>query len=257
MWSKKKDRTKAKSTFINVTHCDPKVADTVLKKFNHSLQNALNYYWSHRDEYPANVPAAPSQANVKALDAVFDKFASEEEKDSTSADGLMEFYKAVDVDAAHRHALYIVYLLKTEEQGVISRQEFVQGFGKMRAFKISDIKTKIKSECASIDRSSEQFKKFYAWLFFYLKESKQKKSIGKDVATLMWGIVLKDRGLQLLDDLINFVDESEEEIKGITEDTWVNVKKFLETCKDPKTFENDGAWPILIDNYLEAKGNDT
>jgi len=257
LWGKKKankHHVTAKSTFTNVTQCDPKVAELVLKKFGYNLQTALNHYWSHRADYPANPSKEPSQANVKQLDTLFDAYADlQEEKDSTSEDGLMKFYGHVDIDPAHRYAFYVAYILKSESSGVISRKEFVQGFGKMGLFKIADIKTKLKTECANIDRSKEQFNSFYLWLFAYLKETAQKKSIPRDIAAVVWELVLGSRGLKLLSDFIEYVQNSDD-VKGITSDTWINVKKFLEECDDAKSFENDGAWPILIDGYLDDRG---
>lgn len=256
MWGKKKankSQLTARSTFVSVTQCDNKVADLVLKKFRYDLQAALNHYWSNRDEYPANVPKAPSATNVKQLETLFDSYTGEEEKDSTSAEGLMKFYKDLGIDPEHRYALYVAYILKCNESGEIGRQEFVNGLGSMGTFKLSDIKTKLKTRCSSVDKNKSEFDSCYAWLFAYLKENKQKKSIGKDVAVIIWSLVLKERGLKLLDDFIEFVETKADDVKGITSDTWINAKNFLEACSDPKTFENDGAWPILVDSYLEDR----
>lgn len=256
MWGKKKaskSQLTARSTFVSVTQCDNKVADLVLKKFRYDLQAALNHYWSNRDEYPANVPKAPSATNVKQLETLFDSYTGDDEKDSTSQDGLMKFYENVGIDPMHRYALYVAYILKAETSGEISRKEFVNGCGGMGAFKLADIKSKLKTRCGSIDKSKSEFDACYVWLFTYLKENAQKKSIPKDIACIIWGLVLKDRGLKLLDDFLKFVEDSSEDVKGITSDTWINAKKFLEECNDPKNFENDGAWPILVDSYLEAR----
>jgi len=240
------NKSKVLAQFMSVTQQSKDVAERILRSENYKLEPALNYYYLNQHRYPNN---APDGESLKQLDKVFDKYV-DDSKENCSQAGLAKFFEDVGVDLAHRWTLFIMYLLKTATNMQISRKEFIDYFGKMKAFTINDIKKTCTKECKSIDNSDPKFAKFYTWLFTHVKENEQKRSIPKDFAIQLWEIVLTKKKYPLLEDLSKFASKTEE-IKAITLDTWTVVLEFLKKCKDPKTFENDGAWPMLVDMYLD------
>jgi len=202
----------------------------------------------NRNRYPET--GLPSQASLNKLDVLFDKY-TDGDKDSITSTGLVQFYNDIGVDLAHRWTLFIAHLIGAAEPMKFSRKEFKNCFGKQKAFTIRDIKKICEKECRSIERSETKFEKFYVWLFSHVKENKDKRSIPKDFAMQLWSIVLPKEEYPLLDDLLTFT-LGHKETKAITLDTWTVVREFLKTCGDPKTFVNDGAWPTLVDEYLDS-----
>jgi len=239
-------KSKVLAQFMSVTQQSTEVAERILRAQNYKLESALEYYYVNQHRYPGTVP---SKASLKQLDKLFDRYVDDEKENCTQA-GLAKFFEDVGVDLAHRWTLYIMYLLKTATNMQISRKEFTDYFGKMKAFTISDVKKTCTKECRSIDDSDSKFAQFYTWLYSHVKENENKRSIPKDFAIQLWDIVLSKDKYPLLEDFSKFASKNEE-IKAITLDTWTVVRQFLRTCKDPKTFENDGAWPMLVDMYLD------
>jgi len=235
-----------------VTTQSAEVAERVLKAYRYHLEPALEDYYMNRDRYPET--GLPSEASLNKLDELFDKYREGDEgdcQDIITSNGLMLFYRDLGVDLAHRWTLFIAYIMKAAEPMKFTRKEFKDCFAKQKAFTISDIKSTCEKECRSIEKSENKFEDFYIWLFSHVKENQDKRSIPKDFAMQLWSIVLPKEEYPLLDDLLAFT-LNHKETKAITLDTWTVVREFLKTCKDPKTFENDGAWPTLVDEYLDS-----
>jgi len=245
---KSKTQSKVVAQFMSVTYQGNSVAERILKMHRYKLEPALEYYYNNQHKYPKS--AEPTKASMNKLEKVFDKYAGNE-KDCTSAEGLQNFFKDIDVDLSHRWSLYIAFLLKSTQMSSITRKQFTEYFGSKRAFTISEIKKTCTKECRSIDKYDKSFAEFYVWLFSHVKENEDKRSIPKDFAITLWSIVLPAEKYPLLPELSKFAKENKD-VKAITLDTWTVVREFLGTCKDPKTFYNDGAWPMLVDQYLDA-----
>jgi len=240
-------KSKVLAQFMSISHQSKEVAERILRAQNYTLEPALEFYYTNIHRYPET--AQPSKASLKQLDKLFDRYI-DDEKENCSQAGLAKFFEDVGVDLAHRWTLFIMFLLKTKTNMKITRKEFTDYFGKMKAFTISDVKKTCTKECRSIDNSDPKFLAFYTWLYSHVKENENKRSIPKDFAIQLWNIVLTKEKYPLLEDLSEFASKNEE-IKAITLDTWTVVLQFLKTCKNPKTFENDGAWPMLVDMYLD------
>jgi len=237
--------------FMAITQQSAEISERVLKTQNYHLERALEHYYMYRERYPSYEPPTPSQASLNKLDRLFNKYVGGDEKDCTSADGLAKFFQDIGIDLAHRWTLMVAYKLKASELAKFKRKEFKDGFSKLWAFTLKEIKAVCEKECRAIDNSEKEFSEFYSWLFTHVKEDENKRSIPKDLAIQLWETVLVKQDHPLINDLISFTQNSEE-VKSITMDTWVNIRKFLKECMDPQKFENDGAWPILVDEYLES-----
>jgi len=244
-------RSKIIDSFMAVTQQSAAMSERVLKAQNYQLERALEHYYMHQEKYPTYQPPTPTQASINKLDRLFSKYVGNDDKDSTSPEGLAQFFQDIGIDLAHRWTLMIAYKLKASELAKFSRKEFQEGFTKMWAFTLKDIKKVCDKECRAIENSEKEFAEFYSWLFTHVKENESKRSIPKELAIQLWVTVLSKEEHPLISDLISFITHSKE-TKSITMDTWVNMRKFLKECKDPRKFENDGAWPILVDEYLEA-----
>lgn len=244
-------RSKIIDRFMAVTQQSAETSERVLQAHNYQLERALEHYYMYRGRYPIYDPPTPSQGSLDKLDRLFNRYAGNDDKDSTSPEGLALFFKDIGIDLAHRWTLMIAFKLQASELAKFKRKEFQDGFSKMWVFTLKEIKKVCEKECRSIEKSEKQFSEFYSWLFTHVKENENKRSIPKELAIQLWDTVLSKEEHPLINDLSSFITNSTE-TKSITMDTWINIRKFLKECTDPFKFENDGAWPILVDQYLEA-----
>ncbi|KAL0332080.1 UNVERIFIED_CONTAM: DCN1-like protein [Sesamum calycinum] len=105
-----------------------------------------------------------------------------------------------------------------------------------------------------------EFSRFYDFVFFICRENGQ-KSITVSRAVMAWRLVLAGR-FRLLNEWCDFVEKNHRH--NISEDTWRQVLAFSRCVHenlegyDPEVEESDpfdamsvGAWPILIDDFVE------
>eukprot|EP00043_Microstomoeca_roanoka_P007847 m.75879 g.75879 ORF g.75879 m.75879 type:complete len:120 (+) comp14001_c0_seq2:124-483(+) len=95
------------------------------------------------------------------------------------------------------------------------------------------------------------FKDVYRFAYGYARTSMPvlQKSLDTATAKEMMALLLKDRW-PLLSDFFRFLDESETKI--INKDQWQSVLEFSQVVSP--TFEgynDDGAWPVLLDEFVE------
>lgn len=83
---------------------------------------------------------------------------------------------------------------------------------------------------------------------------KKKKTIPTDLALQLWKIVLgpKKQQYPLLDDWLEFVENNKEkELKAVSKDVWEQGIDFLEEVKKVGDHNEDAAWPVAIDEFIE------
>ena len=90
----------------------------------------------------------------------------------------------------------------------------------------------------------------YRWLFIHTREDEKKKTIPKDVAIQIWTIVFKPQKYALFDDWIKFVRASNDMV-AISKDLWEQLIDFLAETKSIDEFDDSGAWPVSIDEFVE------
>ena len=93
------------------------------------------------------------------------------------------------------------------------------------------------------------YKDFYNFCFMFAKE-RDTKVLGQEMAIGMWNLLLADKFTNL-PLWINFL-ESREKKWPISKDTWTLLLDFFRQTKDDfSDYDEDGAWPVLIDDFVE------
>jgi len=110
---------------------------------------------------------------------------------------------------------------------------------------------KLKQKLPALDKEildSNKFKDFYQFTFNYAKNPGQ-KGLDLDMALAYWNIVLTGR-FQFLDIWSRFLKENHK--RSIPKDTWNLLLDFAMTVNaDMTNYDEEGAWPVLIDDFVE------
>ena len=89
----------------------------------------------------------------------------------------------------------------------------------------------------------------YNYAFMFSRE-KGHKSLMQDTAIGMWQLVFGVIEWPLLDDWCEFLTKNHN--KAISKDTWTQLLEFVRQVKsDFSNYDMDGAWPYLIDEFVE------
>eukprot|EP00483_Globobulimina_turgida_P001959 UN01961 len=132
---------------------------------------------SYQREMRRTPPFQLPSGNKKKISQLFDKsYADCEEKDIMSENGMLKFFKDVGINPESHETLIVSFLLNCQEMGILSRDEFINGFITQGCNDKSDIKKCIQSKCQLVNQNSKKWKEFYRWIFKHVKEDEKKKT---------------------------------------------------------------------------------
>ena len=96
--------------------------------------------------------------------------------------------------------------------GILSRDEFVNGFYKQGCNDKNDVKKCVQNKCRDVNGNTKQWRTFYKWIFKLVKENEKKKSISTELGIQLWGILFqRERGsMKLLDEWIKYCEKHKE-----------------------------------------------
>uniref|UniRef100_A0A3B3CAX3 DCN1-like protein n=1 Tax=Oryzias melastigma TaxID=30732 RepID=A0A3B3CAX3_ORYME len=97
-------------------------------------------------------------------------------------------------------------------------------------------------------KEAGKFKDFYQFTFSFAKSPGQ-KSLDLDMAIPYWNLVLRDR-FKFMDLWNHFLLEHHK--RSIPKDTWNLLLDFSNMIEDDMSnYDEEGAWPVLIDDFVE------
>mmetsp|Transcript_7247 Transcript_7247/g.18337 ORF Transcript_7247/g.18337 Transcript_7247/m.18337 type:complete len:255 (-) Transcript_7247:380-1144(-) len=183
----------------------------------------------------------------KKLEELFNKYADSEHQ-KIEPEGITRFCADLGVDPEDSAVLVLSWHLDAKEMGYYTRSEFTGGLEKLSVDsmeKLQKVLTTFREEL--LDES--HLKDIYKYAFGYAKE-KDSKILDLETASEMIKLVLGDR-YEHLPGFLEFLKE-QTSYKSINADQWMNLLEFLKTIKlDFSNYDENGAWPVMIDEYVE------
>lgn len=70
------------------------------------------------------------------------------------------------------------------------------------------------------------------------------------MAVQIWKICLTSKKYGLFDDWIKFCNGAND-MQAVSKDLWEQLLDFLEETKSVADFDDSGAWPVAIDEFME------
>ncbi|RLN13888.1 hypothetical protein BBJ28_00017160, partial [Nothophytophthora sp. Chile5] len=163
-------------------------------------------------------------------------------------DGILKFCEDIGVDPQDIVVLVIAWKMEAAYMCAFTRKEWMAGMETMDCDSAAKIKAKIPQLREAI-ASEGEFKKFYSFCFGFSKEPGQ-KSLSIDIATAMWELLLSTRFVKLTADWLAFL-EAKKPVKGVTRDTWdLLLDFFVKVRESYDNYDENEAWPVLIDDYM-------
>jgi len=195
----------------------------------HTNKRALKHlYLKYMEEVPpADHPAGP---------------------DGISGEKFLQLFRDLDVDpAADVAALALAEACNASEMGVFRRREFICGCAVLEVDNLEDLRSKM-PELRENVLSGKTLPEVYAYTFGVALEPPS-KVLPLEEAQQYWALLLHKWPLR--DD---FCDWAIRQMRGkaINRDLWMMVLKLAtEVPPDLSTYDDDPAWPVLIDEFVE------
>jgi len=239
--------------FKGICGATDKVAADLLKRYNYNVEQALDHFYTHGGSTSPTADYSGSYGSKKAdkskLTKIFDKYADNKDKDTMQAEPLGQFFRDAGVDPEKEGAVTLgaAYKLKCKVLGVIKRSEFVDGYTPLGLDSMDKIKADM-NNVREMLKNKVQFRDFYRWLFDFIKEEPDRKSVDLEPALDFLKCVLPPH-FPLLDQFVEFLKE--QKTKTVSCDVWTQAFEFGRDIKaDLSNYEVDGAWPVLFDDFV-------
>mmetsp|Transcript_9884 Transcript_9884/g.15832 ORF Transcript_9884/g.15832 Transcript_9884/m.15832 type:complete len:258 (-) Transcript_9884:256-1029(-) len=226
------------------------IAQQVLEDNSWNVQQAINHFFNNRHLYPEL-----KQGSKGKLEKIWKEYADKEDPSIMSEQGMLQFFKDMGVNPESHETLVVSYMINAEEMGIISRDEFVNGFYAQGCSSLDELKKCVQDKCKAINRDNKQWRSFYKWVFQYVKEDEKKKTIDSSIAIQLWNILFqKDKhSMKLADQWMKYADaQKDKELKVVSKDLWEQIYDFLKETKSVDDYDDaGGSWPVAVDEFVE------
>ena len=169
-------------------------------------------------------------------------------------DNLLTFLEDLQVEPDDLVLLVLFEQMECEAGNEIKWVEFERGMKKLHCTTVADIKNRLDGLRATL-ALDDTFERIYKYAF-KLNLQDNKKILDKETAVALWELLLPEK-FDLLSQWVTFV-ESQEDVKWISKDVFFQIHAFSKKFgKDLSTWQDDGAWPCVIDDFVEYAKNET
>ncbi|XP_052158295.1 uncharacterized protein LOC127776012 [Oryza glaberrima] len=224
--------------FMTITGASEKVALQALKASDWHLEGAFDFFYSQPQI---------SLTNSRHLEDLYNRY-KEPDVDMIMVEGVSQFCTDLQVDPQDIVMLVISWHMKAATMCEFTRQEFIGGLQSIGVDSIEKLREKLPSLRAEI-KDDHKFREIYNFAFAWAREKGQ-KSLGLETALGMWQLLFAERHWPLIDHWCQFLQVRHN--KAISRDTWSQLLEFVKTI-DPQlsNYDEEGAWPYLIDEFVE------
>ena len=203
----------------------------------------------------------PSAAEklASSVNSLFDKYKVDDEDDDTMDDeGIERFFDDAKIDTQDISVLVLSWMMQAENMCVYTREEFCRGMQRVGCATAEELGQRADSLRMQL-YDEESFREFYMYVYGFACDVGQ-RILQKDIAVPLMEMMLKDHaaqmlsehpGFELLDQWIAFLTDVYKG-NGVSKDVWSQIVVFFRSNKpDLSDFDEDGAWPVLIDDFVE------
>ncbi|CAH1114298.1 unnamed protein product [Psylliodes chrysocephalus] len=239
---KSSQREKVKK-FISFTQTGENTAIYCLTQNDWKLDLASDNYFQNPDAYYKE----PRSVDKKKLESLYNRYKDPNEPDKITVDGIMKFLDDLGLPPESKLVLIIAWKFKAATQCEFTRDEFINGMTELGCDNIDKLKARLPTLENEL-RDNYKFKDFYHFTFNYAKNPGQ-KGLDLDMAIAYWNIVLKGK-FKFLNLWCTFLQENHK--RSIPKDTWNLLLDFAQQIADDMSnYDEEGAWPVLIDDFVE------
>mmetsp|Transcript_19541 Transcript_19541/g.44469 ORF Transcript_19541/g.44469 Transcript_19541/m.44469 type:complete len:238 (+) Transcript_19541:99-812(+) len=189
---------------------------------------------------------APSPVRRGAA-ALFDRYRDQSE-DAITAEGIERFCTDLGVSTLDPVVLVIALRFGAARMGIFSREEFVTGMSSLGCDSTEKLRGKLE-EMRAVLADPFAAKEVYVYTFQFALDQGQ-RCLPKELCIELWKLLLRGHFL-LLDEWIAFAEKRAKDM--ISSDTWMMLWEFAtEVNSDLSNYDEDSAWPVLMDEFVEV-----
>lgn len=237
------------ANFQAVTGAPAKLAADFLARYGWSLDQAVDTFFTEGHTFGGRGSAVAS-IDQKKLDGFFRKYKAPD-ADTIGSEGIQELCTDCGISTLDPVTLVLCYHCRAEQMGVFTRDEFCGGMTRLGCDDVQKLRAKLEElRSALSDRAA--CKEIYAYTFQFALDQGQ-RCLPVEMCIEFWKLLLRNH-FALLDAWLNFVEQRCK--NAISKDTWMMLYDLATQVKpDLSDYDMNGAWPVLIDEFVETMKN--
>jgi len=168
-------------------------------------------------------------------------------------EGIEKLCNALKLDPSDVLVLVLAWLLGASQMGYFSREEWLSGQDSLSSATSSEtLVEQLQAIYAATRRSMDRLRELHKFTHKFCREER-KKNIDVETAAAMLGMLHDKQFPEHIRELCDFLKGHDTAKKrGVSLDEWSMVLNFLVEIKpDCSNYQDDGAWPLLLDDYVE------
>ncbi|XP_033369819.1 DCN1-like protein 4 isoform X6 [Parus major] len=167
--------------------------------------------------------------------------------DIVGPEGMEKFCEDIGVEPENVVMLVLAWKLDAQNMGYFTLQEWLKGMTSLQCDTTEKLRNSL-DYLRSLLNEPANFKLIYRYAFDFARE-KDQRSLDINTAKCMLGLLL-GKAWSLFPVFHQFLEQSK--YKVINKDQWCNVLEFSRTINlDLSNYDEDGAWPVLLDEFVE------
>ncbi|KAL9851427.1 DCN1-like protein 4 isoform 6-T11 [Geothlypis trichas] len=167
--------------------------------------------------------------------------------DIVGPEGMEKFCEDIGVEPENVVMLVLAWKLDAQNMGYFTLQEWLKGMTSLQCDTTEKLRNSL-DYLRSLLNEPTNFKLIYRYAFDFARE-KDQRSLDINTAKCMLGLLL-GKAWSLFPVFHQFLEQSK--YKVINKDQWCNVLEFSRTINlDLSNYDEDGAWPVLLDEFVE------
>lgn len=233
--------------FQSMIGAPTRLATELLRRCNWSTEQAADTYFAEGHGNPSRGSAvARGGGDSQKLEAFFRKYAAPGSEEIHS-DGIESLCEDLGISTLDPVTLAISCHCRAEQMGIFTKAEFSVGMRRLGCEDVAGLRAQLPQLRAQL-ASKVQCKDIYAFTFAFALDRGQ-RSMAVELCIEFWKLLLKDH-FALLDRWISFVEQRCR--NTISRDTWLMLYDLATQVKpDLSDYDTGGAWPVLIDEFVE------
>lgn len=150
-----------------------------------------------------------------------------------------------------RAVLVLCWKMRASHMGFFSRQEFKEGWTAMNATTVAQAKKALPKLVKQVDDNHYAQQSLHSFAFSFCLTEPGQKIIDVDTAAAMLKLTIPHG--KFTEALGEFL-VAQDSYKKINVDQWNQFYRFSEEVKDDlSNYDDDSAWPLILDNFVEWK----
>jgi len=235
------------SNFQAVTGAPAKLAADFLRRYNWSLDQAVDSFFTDGHSFAASGRPAVEAVDARKLEAFFRQYMSAE--DSTiRPEGIEQLCNDLGISTLDPVTLVLSWHCRAANMGVFTREEFSSGMQRLGSDDLQKLKAKVEDMRSQLhDRAT--CKEIYGYTFQFALDDGQ-RCLPLEMSVEFWKLLLPPH-FALLDAWLDFVDQKVK--NAVSKDTWLMLYDLATQVKpDLSDYDlNGGAWPVVLDEFVE------